>query len=167
MREGEAAAPFSSLPLRASGGQWHEWPPESAGVLHAHFTKDLQAGGGGRSEAPFNRKRHDRAGCSRTEEGPLRPGSGPGIRLALSLRGERRDKGHCSANWEFAPKRQCYCLFLVASTSARGQDQGSRPAEPGPCSAFLPARSSWGSGDSWVPTAKPEPREPPAKAFGL
>lgn len=79
-------------------------------------------GGGKRSEAlsaaavgaaaAAARQRNSRSVRGQCQ-GPDRP-SGCG--------GQRPDKGHCSANSEFAHKCQCRCLFLEASTPSLGRD---------------------------------------------
>lgn len=141
---GEAAPVFCSR--RPAQGEGSLWTSNLEYCLH--FTKDLQAGEAGEGK-PLQLEARLPYRCGGEEEPPLREGSGPGARQPPVSGGERRNKGHSSTNSEFACKCQSHCLFLQASTSARGYDQdvlawrvSSRPAMPAPVAPIsLPAAS--------------------------
>ena len=86
-------------------------------------------------------------------------GSVPGALTGLRVRGREALTRVTAQQIDFAHKRQCQCLFLEVSTSARGQDRavlawrvGLGPAAPRPSGARLLAYSSWGFEGSRAPT---------------
>ena len=150
---------WQGLRLESAGGGRGFLQPESRGmgvsgfpgpgVLPADFSKGLQAGKAVGVKTPSAAAA---AGVAAAAE--QRKGGSASVQcqvLALQVRGREALTRVTVQQTDFAHKRQCQCLFLEVSTSARGQDQallawriGSRPTAPGRGGSSLLACSSWG-----------------------
>ncbi|CAK7316256.1 hypothetical protein VULLAG_LOCUS19612 [Vulpes lagopus] len=148
------------------GAQWQALPPESAGAGGAPPASCSSSRAAWKPWIPGTRRSacrpHHRppgGGGPRTGVRAALRGSVPGAPTGLRVRGREALTRVTAQQTDFAHKRQCQCLFLEVSTSARGQDRavlawrvGLGPAAPRPSGARLLAYSSWGFEGSRAPT---------------